>query len=491
MSNTKAILNQSTKIMLYWGIGVAISYFSTIVYTNFLPQKVFGDFTLARTVINLIAIYCAFGLNQGLLRQGSIALGQNNVTLFNQIKNYTISVTTIIGLVSCIVVFLCADLIATYIFKDAGIADQIKFFSFIIPIQITNNMVLTLFQVNKRADVGQFLNLVVYFALQLILFYALTFFLSDERLIIISFLVANFLYLLLLFYFQKKLSYRFSFEIDPGEKKEIFRISFPMFLANIFNQSQKWGDTLLLGILSNSTDVGIYYIGLRIAAFVSIPANAINKIFTPIAGRLVGEKKQDELNDLYKLVTRVIFICGSLIFGVIFFMKTFLIKFFGHGYESSSAVILIILISEAVDFSVGAAGQLITMSGGGKLNTINAVITIVINIVSSIILIPKFGIIGAAISNALTNIAKQLLGVIELKMIFKLSPFNSRYFVIIGLFIICIVGVAALPIDNEVYRTLIFCGVLTPLYFVFAINGTERLQLRSLLKVKTKAHKIQ
>jgi O-antigen/teichoic acid export membrane protein len=88
----------------------------------------------------------------------------------------------------------------------------------------------------------------------------------------------------------------------------------------MFNQSQKWSDTFLLGILGTSRQVGIYYIGLRIAGFISIPAAAMSTIFMPIAARLIGQKKNDELNDLYKTVTRVVFVCGTLGFwrGILF-----------------------------------------------------------------------------------------------------------------------------------------------------------------------------
>lgn len=485
MNNSKTILTQSSKMMIFWAVGVAISYFSTIVFTNYLSQTTFGDFTLARTVINLLAIFCAFGLNQGLLRQGSIALGKGKNDIFEQIRNYTISLTTVIGLFCCLIVFIMAEPIAVYVFKNPGISTEIRFFSFVIPVQILNNMILTLFQVNKRADIGQFLNLIVYFALQLALFLLCTRFFEDQTLIISSFLASNFIYLLVLLYYQKKSGYRFSFNLNKIEKREIFRVSFPMFLANIFNQSQKWGDTILLGILSTSSNVGIYYIGLRIAAFVSIPANAINKIFTPIAGRLIGEENQAELNDLYKLVTRVIFIFGSLIFGCIFFMKAFLLSFFGAGYESAAAVILVILISEAVDFSVGAAGQLITMSGGGRLNTINAAITITINVVSSVLLIPRYGIMGAAISNALTNITKQMLGVFELIFIFKLSPFNKKYFLIIAIFIACITAVNYLPFD-DIFKLISFVSIIVPLYLLFAINSSEKVRIKKMLKGKKK-----
>ena len=426
MSNTKAIFSQSSKMMVYWVSSVVISYFSTIVFTHFLTQKTFGDFTLTRTVIYVLAVFASFGLNHGLLRQGSIALGAGNLTLFNQIKNYTLSLTAVIGFGVCILVLIAADPIAVYCFHNPGLTDQIRFFSFVIPVQLISTMVITVFQVNKKADVGQFLYLVVYFALQLVLFYLFTFFFKENTLIIASFLIANIVYLAILFYYQKNLGYTFSLSLEKKEKKKVYQVSIPMFLSSLFVQSQKWGDTLILGILGTTTDVGIYYIGLRISVFISIPANAINKIFIPIAGHLMGEGNHKELDALYKLVTRVIFVTGSLIFGVIYFLKTYLISFFGHGYESAASIILILLISETIDFGVGAASQLITMSGGGRINAINSIITVSINIISSMLLIPKYGMLGAAFANAITNISKQLLSITELIVIFKLSPFNRK-----------------------------------------------------------------
>src|SRR6185369_13885032 len=154
--------------------------------------------------------------------------------------------------------------------------------------------------------------------------------------------------------------------------------------------------------------------------------NAFNQIFTPIAGRLIGKGEHRELNDLYKTVTRIIFICGSLIFGLIYFLQDFLLNIFGKGYQDAGKVILIILISETVDFGVGAARDLITMSGGGKINMINSMITLCINVISSWLLIPHYGIIGAAIANAVTNISINLISVVELMIIYKLSPFNKK-----------------------------------------------------------------
>lgn len=473
---------------IFWILATFIGFFSNVVFTRYLSKDVFGDFTLMRTIINLLAIYAMFGLNHGFLRQGSLALGREQPEVYKEIQNYTITYSLIISLVVCVIVFAFAGPIATYIFKKPSITELIRFCSFVIPIQLTSNMTLVLFKVNKRADKGQFLYTILYFVLQLALFYLLTFFLTNELLIISSFLISNFIYFAILIYFQRKFKVKYSLKLEKKEKKSLYNISVPMFFAATFNQSQKWGDTLFLGILGTNAQVGLYYIALRISSFISIPQNAFNQIFLPIAGRLIGKGSHDELNDLYKTVTRLIFISGSLIFGGIYFMQNYLLSIFGHGYQEASAVIIYLLISETVDFGVGPARDLITMSGGGKINLINSAITLTINIVGSYLLIPHYGIIGAAIANAITNIAINLISVIELIIIYKLSPFNAKYFIIIAIFILCLIGTDYIPVI-DLYKAIIFGVLMCTIYFFGILNKEEKSLFKNMIKQRGKKGK--
>ncbi len=488
MSNLKTIMKQSVFLILYFILTVVLGFFSNWVYTRYLTPQVFGNFALTRTIVALLPLFALFGLHKGLLRQGSFALGKENISLYNQIKDYTITVALMIGTAIGLLTFFCADLIAVYIFKKPELASQIRYFSFAIPVMVLLNMITSLYQVNKKADKGQFLYQVLYFALLLVVFYFFTYFLTEEPLVKISFLAAHVIFLLILIYHQRKLGYRFSLKIDKEEKKSIYKISFPQFLSALFNQTQKWGDTFFLGIFGTSTQVGIYYIGLRIAAFISIPANAINTIFIPVAARLIGQGKHDEVNDLYKTVSRIIFVLGSLIFGIVFFLKTYLTGFFGKAYETSAGIILIILISETIDFGVGPARQLITMSGGGRINLINSIITLTINVASSCLLIPRYGLMGAALANAFTNITLQILSVVELMVIYKLSPFNAKYFLIVGLFVFTIFGTAFLPV-SEILKTVIFIAVLSAFYGTIVIDKNERNKIRNFLAQRKKKKK--
>ena len=182
MSNIKTILNQSVKMTIYWILSVSLGFVSNLIYTHYLTPEVFGNFTLSRTVVSFLPLISLFGLHKGLLRQGSIALGRENIGLYTQIRNYTISIAMIIGFSIGLITFFGSNIIAVQVFKNAQLAPQIRFFSFVIPAMVTSNMVMSLYQVNKKADTGQFLYQVVYFSLLLGVFLLFTLFLKAEPL---------------------------------------------------------------------------------------------------------------------------------------------------------------------------------------------------------------------------------------------------------------------------------------------------------------------
>jgi len=99
-------------------------------------------------------------------------------------------------------------------------------------------------------------------------------------------------------------------------------------------------------------------------------------------------------------------------------------------------------------------------------------ITLCINVISSWLLIPHYGIIGAAIANAITNISINLISVVELMIIYKLSPFNKKYFFLITCFIICIVAVSYIPLSSF-WKAIIFVLAIIPAY-VFSLNKEEK-----------------
>jgi len=143
------------------------------------------------------------------------------------------------------------------------------------------------------------------------------------------------------------------------------------------------------------------------------------------------------------------------------------------------------LFGTAIDFSVGAARRLITMSGGGKINLINSAITITLSVLFSYILIPRYGVVGAAYANTLTIALINIITVSELGIIYKLSPFSKRFVITLVVFLIGIVGFYHLSLHN-IWKTVLFLLLILPFYAFVSIGKSEMEILRGLIRRKGK-----
>ncbi|WP_077619737.1 flippase [Bacillus sinesaloumensis] len=197
-------------------------------------------------------------------------------------------------------------------------------------------------------------------------------------------------------YFKKSISY--------GIKAHISNIlSFVNYRADIF----------IISFYINPAAVGIYTAAVSIAERLWIVSQAISSVLFPTVSSL---ESQDEKNHLTSILSRNV-LWLSIISGFIFFLLSDLVVLilFGEEYIESSLAIKL-LLPGIVLFSVD---RILSndLAGRGKpeINMNVSIVTVVSNIVLNILLVPHYGIIGAAAS---TSVTYSLATVIKL-FIFK------------------------------------------------------------------------
>ena len=76
----------------------------------------------------------------------------------------------------------------------------------------------------------------------------------------------------------------------------------------------------------------------------------------------------------------------------------------------------------------GVSGTALVVSGHQKLNLVNALSATILNIFLNIILIPTYGILGAALATLSSMTFIALARLIETWIFLKISPFNFKLF---------------------------------------------------------------
>jgi O-antigen/teichoic acid export membrane protein len=186
-------------------------------------------------------------------------------------------------------------------------------------------------------------------------------------------------------------------------------------------------DKILIGFYINAREVGIYAVAMAIVVFVPIALQSVNQIFSPTIADLHGRGEQALLGRLFQTLTKwILGLTLPLATVTIVFAKP-LMRVFGPDFEAGWIVLAIGTLGQLVNCGTGSVGYLLMMSGNQKrlikVQGAMAAITILLNI----ILIPKLGITGAALSSAITNAASNVWYLRELRKALGMSPYNRSY----------------------------------------------------------------
>ncbi|MCU0536736.1 MAG: polysaccharide biosynthesis C-terminal domain-containing protein [Hydrococcus sp. Prado102] len=164
----------------------------------------------------------------------------------------------------------------------------------------------------------------------------------------------------------------------------------------ILNQT----DTLTIGILLGTKEVGIYNVGFKTAGWVSFSLMAVNAIAAPLFASLYADGNLQELQRMVSVIARWIFFPALLIaIGLVNFAEPIL-GLFGEEFMAAKWVMAAIAIGQLVNVGSGSVGYLLMMTGHHNQCAFVMGWSALINLVLNLILIPSIGMEGAALATA-------------------------------------------------------------------------------------------
>ncbi len=209
--------------------------------------------------------------------------------------------------------------------------------------------------------------------------------------------------------------------------REMLVFSWPLLLTALVDRTGDELETFVLGVFGTSTQVGIYYVGLRVAALVAAVFQAFNLIFAPVMAELHSEHRRNALSSLLKTVTRWAVTLCLPVFVVLFVASEDVMAVFGRQYAEGGMVLGVLAVSQLVNVSTGPVGWLLIMTGHAQLNLVNSGLVLGINLGLDMLLIPSLGIMGAAIAAALAVALVNALRLVEVYLLLGTHPYSAHY----------------------------------------------------------------
>jgi O-antigen/teichoic acid export membrane protein len=191
--------------------------------------------------------------------------------------------------------------------------------------------------------------------------------------------------------------------------------SFPMMLSSTIMIFLGWMDTFILGIYETDESIGIYNVALKLALATSFSIEAINSSLAPKIANLYLNNLKEKFLKLIKFSTRLNFVLTLFIVsGLVIFNQWFL-GIFGEEFKAGSIALIILCSIHLINSAVGSVGIIMQMTGKQKQYQYIAVVSLLVNLFLNFILIPRYGINGAAIATAVSLSVWNVSGCVYLK----------------------------------------------------------------------------
>lgn len=412
-------------------VRMILVYGYTFLLARMLSVSDLGEYFLMFTIINLLGLASMVGLDTGVVRYVALYAGEGKMSLARRTLKAGLMFGIPVSLVFATAVFVGADYISNKFFESSGNAvTGLRIFSMAIPFLVaarlfnaaTQGMHQMKYQVLSR-DIGE---QVAKIGLSVVLL------LMGGGLIGVVWAnvasTGTAVVLASVFALMVLAGPKGNNEEGIRPAIEVLKYSYPLAFANIVVALILWIDTLLLGYLGSPEDVGIYGVALKLSIIGAKIITAFVIVFTPIIADLWNRGRIAELNQLYITVSRWIFILSVPVFLLLTLFSDSLMRIFGANFVVGSSALVLLAFGQLFHASTGAAGLMVLMSGHSKLELFNVTATLAFNAALCFLLIPDYGITGAAIAHMSGLALINLLRVTEIWILMRMFAYDRSYY---------------------------------------------------------------
>jgi len=205
---------------------------------------------------------------------------------------------------------------------------------------------------------------------------------------------------------------------------ELWVLSSPLLIASASVVISESTATIFLGLFSNTSEIGLFSVSLRIAMITSFILQVTNSAISPIIAQLYGRKDMIHLQSLIYKMTIITFIIGLFIFLINLLFGSHILGIWGRDFTIAHLLLIILSFGQLINVSTGSAGVILVMAGFQKTRRDIAFISLLVNLVLSFLLISHWGALGAAIAVSLTVIFENTLKVYFVHKRTSLKIFN-------------------------------------------------------------------
>lgn len=403
LSDDKRFFDVIVKSMQSVGVrlaGLAANFIISILLAKHLGAEGLGAYALVTTILLLGSVFGRVGLDNVMMREVARCLSvDNNGSIIGVLKK-----STAVCLVSSALVSVFLYYAAPYIgdiLDSEGIEDGVRYMAiFIIPFSLLV-LIVNVIKGYEKTWQATLLENAGFNILRLIGIGVLVFFgvgLSLEGVYVVHVAAILLCFCIGIFFMSKLVDWRP--EENTCSYTMLLSSSVPLLWVASIDLANAHMDTIMLGVLSSTSEVGYYDVAYRVSMLIGFVLVSFNSILGPKFAALYKKGELAELESLACKGTVVSLLFSLPLIFLFIVFPGFVLSVWGEEFVRGQNALIALSIGQFFNIIVGSVGCVLSMTMNEKALRNSVFIVLLVNFILNAILVPTYGAFGAALSTA-------------------------------------------------------------------------------------------
>lgn len=475
--STKKHLRGSTLLLAGRVISMATNFAVQVLTVRYLSKSDYGAFAYAMSLVSLGSSLVVFGLDKTITRY--LPIYQEKGEYRKLFGTIIMMVSTIfsLGFFLVLLVYGTRGWIADSFINDQVAVRLLLLLIFLSPISALDSLLVGMLAIFAKPSAIFFRRHVLGPGLKLLVVLSLVLLGSDVYFLAIGYLVAGALGvmiysgILLRDLRSQDLGKHFSVQSIQFPAKEIFGFSIPLLTTNFVYLFRHQLVVVMLQYFRGTVDVAAFRAVLPVADLNTVVIQSFTFLFMPMMARMYAKDDQDGIEDMYWQSAVWITVISFPIFLVTFSLaQPLTVLLFGERYAQSSLIMALLAFGYYFNAALGFNVDTLRVYGRLRYTVSIDFLAMLISLGLSLVLIPRYGAVGAAIGTFGTLFLYNILNHLGLKFATKIDLFQWRYLRVYASIAIGTIGLLVFQsvVSPPIYVGFVLAGMIS--LFVLVLN---------------------
>ncbi len=399
-----------------------------IFLTRLMGAEPYGQYKVAVIAGEMAAGFALLGLDCAMVRYVSLFASQHDKDGLWGMLQIGVGLVLLLSLSIGGALFALAAPLAQYVFREPQLAPLLRLASMIVPFSALTSVLGAATMGFGKMQYNAGARSVAQPLTRLFLLVPLAVIgLTAGRGIIIYIAGSIASCALLLYFLDHLFPLRRPLQTARRDTKELMRFSLPAYFSTLINTFGPGLQTVLLGSLNTMATVGIFSVASQISTASTLLNQSIGTASSPIVSELHGQQDKKKMGHFYQITAKWMFTVNLPMFICVLLLSEPILTMFGSEFVSGSEALTVLAFANLVIAAAGVSDGVLAMTGNTTAKMANSAVQTILSITLCILLIPRWGAVGAAVAILVSSIVIHLLLVSELFVLFRMLPYSVGF----------------------------------------------------------------